>query len=228
MKEKEIKELYNKYVKSKKFYRVVSREYLEKIKENGLEPSKNPFEKNKKELRKVFNIIEKLEKKGYVIKYNWPFETVKASRVLEVLRKDLRKKYIDLNPDKKHNKYYEKQLGGSLVFTVRKLIEEVFKKKFPLKEKEKILMDKVLKWCDERQKYGMVSLEIRRDCSCLEKAHFQHFNGKYWKSCFGSYENFKKVISKDFEKYKEYLDGKLFYLRVFERVEDVEISFLPF
>ena len=98
MEEKELKRLYDKCVKNRSFYRVVSNEYLQKIRKKGLTPEENPYNDFKGELRKFFLIIENLSRKGHVIHINWAFETPTRTKVSRICRKDLRKNYIDLNP----------------------------------------------------------------------------------------------------------------------------------
>ncbi|MBT4416639.1 hypothetical protein HOC80_00895, partial [archaeon] len=73
MEEKELKKLYNKYIKNKMFYRVVSNEYIPKIRKKGLTPEENPFDDFKGEIRKFFLIIENLSKKGHDIHIKWAF-----------------------------------------------------------------------------------------------------------------------------------------------------------
>jgi hypothetical protein len=225
MEEKELKRLYNRYVKDRNCYRVVSNEYLPKIRKKGLTPEENPFDDFKKELRKFFLIIENLGRKGHHIHIKWAFETPTGVRVSRICRKDLRKNYIDLNPDRKHNAYYLNMKGGSLVSNVKDLAKELLKNKALLTEKNLEQISKVLKFCDKKAKYKSSTLYISRTSKYLEKAHFQHFGGKYWPSPFGRYEHFKKVILREgYRKYKPYLEGeKLFYLRLLKRVPAKEI-----
>jgi len=63
MNEKQLKSFYNKHIKNQFFYRVISEEYLPKIKKQGLTPENNPFESFKKELRRFYTLIENKNKK---------------------------------------------------------------------------------------------------------------------------------------------------------------------
>jgi hypothetical protein len=226
--DKELSKLYLKFVKNRYFYRAVSREYLPKIKIHGLTPHESPFEHFKKELRQFLNIIKFLDKKGYKIIYKWPHETPPLSKLIRVLRKDLRKNYLDLSPDGRHHKYYLQRKGGSLVTTILYLLKLIEKKKYPLTPKQVVILNKVGNWCKKRSKYGMATLLIPRSSANLRKAHFQHFGGKYWASPFGNFENFKKVISNEgWEKYKERLQkNKNYYIRLINTVPAKEIIFL--
>ena len=225
MEEKELKRLYSKYVLGRNFYRVVSNEYLPKIRKKGLTPEENPYNNFKSELRKFFLIIENLSRKGHVIHIKWSFEIPTGTRVSRICRKDLRKNYIDLNPDRKHNSYYLKMNGGSLISNVKDLAKQLLKHKKLLTEKNLKQIEKVLQFCDRKSKYKMSIISVSRESKYLEKAHFQHFGGKYWPSPFGRYEHFRKVILKEgLRKYKPYLEGKkLFYLRLLRRVPAKEI-----
>ena len=80
--------------------------------------------------------------------------------------------------------------------------------------------------CDPKSKKIETQKKLQ-ESKYLEKAHFQHFGGKYWSSPFGRYENFKKVILREgLRKYKPYLDGKkLFYIRVLRSVPAQEVHY---
>tara|TARA_B100000315_G_scaffold245047_1_gene270450 strand:+ start:74 stop:808 length:735 start_codon:yes stop_codon:yes gene_type:complete len=226
MEEKELKKLYSKYVMNRNFYRVVSNEYLPKIRKKGLTPEENPYDDFKGELRKFFLIIENLSRKVHTIHIKWAFENPVGTRVSRICRKDLRKNYIDLNPDRKHNSYYLRMKGGSMISNIKDLAKELLKNKSLLTKKNLEQIDKVLKFCDKKSKYKMSTIYIPRSSKYFEKAHFQHFSGgKYWPSPFGRYEHFKKVILREgLRKYKPYLDGeKLFYIRLLKRVPAKEI-----
>ncbi|HLD72445.1 MAG TPA: hypothetical protein VJA23_02580 [Candidatus Nanoarchaeia archaeon] len=225
MEEKDLKRWYNRSVRNRNFYRVVSNEYLPKIRKKGLTPEENPYDHFKKELKQFFLIIENLSRKGHTIHIKWAFETPAGTRVTRICRKDLRKNYIDLNPDKKHNFYYLKMKGGSLVSNVKDLAKQLLKNKSLLNKNNLELIEKVLRFCDKKSNYKMSTLYILRSSKYLEKAHFQHFGGKYWPSPFGRYENFRKVILREgLEKYKPYLEGeKLFYIRFLKRIPAKEI-----
>ena len=223
--DKELRNIYSRFVENEFFYRAVSEEYLPSIKKFGLTPEKNPFEDFKKELRQFLNIVASLDKRGYKIVYAWHHEVPPLSKLLRVLRKDLRKKYLDLSPILNENKYYLKRRGGSLVTTILELAELIKKNNYPLNKKQEIIFNKVVLWCKKKSEYKMLTLKIKRISVYLEKAYFQHFGGKYWASPFGSFENFKKVINREgLEKYLPFLEGKKdFYLRLSKTVPAIEI-----
>ena len=53
MEEKDLKRWYNRSVRNRNFYRVVSNEYLPKIRKKGLTPEENPYDHFKKELGSI-------------------------------------------------------------------------------------------------------------------------------------------------------------------------------
>ncbi|MBT4417115.1 hypothetical protein HOC80_03360, partial [archaeon] len=200
--------------------------YIPKIRKKGLTPEENPFDDFKGEIRKFFLIIENLSKKGHDIHIKWAFETPLGTKVTRISRKDLRKNYIDLNPDKKHNSYYKKMKGGALVQNIKDLAKELLKNKQLLTKKNLEQIAKVVKLCDKKSKYKSSVICIPATSKYLEQGHFQHFKGKYWPSPFGRYENFKKIVLKEgLRKYKPFLEGKLFYLRLLKRVPAKELAF---
>jgi hypothetical protein len=171
-------------------------------------------------------IIENLSRKGHIIHIKWAFETPTGTRVARICRRDLRKNYIDLNPDREHNTYYLKMKGSSLVSNLKDLAKELLRNKSLLTENNRKQISKILNWCKKRSKYKSSTIKISRTSKYLEKAHFQHFSGgSYWPSPFGRYENFKKVILREgYRKYKRYFEGKkLFYIRLLNRVPAKEI-----
>ncbi len=222
-----MEQLYKKYVKDKKLYRVVSEEYIPTIKKEGLTPNKNPFKRVKKKIYKFFKIVKILENQGDVIDTKWGTESAPGSRVAHVTIKDLKKDYIDLNPDKKHNAYYKKMNSGALVWNLEYLADELLKRKDKLTKKEIKLIKELKNFCKEKKKFKMKIISINADSEFLEKAHFQHFTGKYWKCPLGSFENFKKIIEKyGWDKYRDYLEGKkLYYLRTKHNIPATEINF---
>lgn len=225
MKEKDLKKLYSQYVEKRNFYRVVSMEYLPKIKKKGFTPAENPFDSKKRDIGRFFTIVENLEKKGNTLYTKWAFENVPGSRVAHVIKKDLRKNYIDLNPDLAHNAYYLKMGGGALVWNVGYLAKELLKRKKLLTKAQINLVEDILHFCKKKERFKMITLCVKATSASLEKAHFQHFGGKYWPSPFGEYAHFQKIIRREgWEKYRPYLEGKkLFYLRLLKRVPAKEI-----
>lgn len=226
--EEKLNKTYSKFIENEFFYRAISEEYLPSIKKFGLTPEKSPFENFKKELRQFLNLVYFLDKKGYKIVYAWHHEVPPLSKLLRVLRKDLSKKYIDLSPNLNENKYYLNRRGGSLVTTILELADLIKKNNYPLNKKQQVLFDKVVLWCKKKSEYKMFTLKVKRSSIYLEKAHFQHFGGKYWASPFGSFSHFKKVVNKEgLEKYLLFLEGKKdFYLRLSKTVPASEIIFV--
>jgi hypothetical protein len=171
-------------------------------------------------------IIENLSRKGHEIYIKWAFETPSGTKVVRICRKDLRMNYIDLNPNKKHNSYYLRMKGSSLVSNVRDLAKQLLKNKSLLTEDNLKQIAKVLSFCDKKSRYNSSTLLIPKKSRYLEKAHFQHFGGKYWPSPFGSFEHFKKIMTKEgLEKYWPFFKGeKRFYLRLLKKVPASEIK----
>jgi hypothetical protein len=223
----ELKLLYEKYVMNKYFYRAISQEYLSNIKKNGLTPKKSPFNNFKKELRQFLSLLYSLDKRGYKIVYAWHHEIPPLAKLLRVLRKDLRKKYIDLSRNLEENSYYIKRKGGSLVTTILELSDFIKNKEYPLNKLEQVLFDKVVLWCKKRASYPMLTIKIPRTSIYLEKAHFQNFIEKYWSSPFGRFEHFCYVINRHgWEKYGQILvNDKNFYIRLTKKVPAREIIF---
>ena len=228
MEEKELACLYNKYVKGKFIYRVISNEYSLRIKKFGLEPSRNPFESKKAQLRKFFRLVEDLYKKGYDIPFKGLHETKSSYRISQVMRRNLRRRYLDFSPNYSYNYYYLKMRGGSLVSVISYFANQIIKRKIPLQSKQKTLIKEILAWCKIKQRYSLSVIKISRESKQLEKARINFLKGKYFPSPFGSFKNFKKVIlEKGLKKYGPFLEkNKGFYIRIKCKIPSRDIKIL--
>jgi len=228
MNEKELNELYKEYVKGRYIYRVLSREYLQDIKKFGLDPAKNPFKDKKVQLNKFFNLVMYLHSKGH----NIPFKGLHAIKssldISRVMKRNLKRNYLDFSPNLDYNKYYLKMKGGSLVSVANYFVKEIIKRKIVLNKKQKDLVMDIKKWCKMKQGYGLFKIKLSREEKALEKAHFNQIKRKYLQSPFGSFENFKRVILKNgWAKYKSLLEkNKGFYIRVATKIPPGEIRMM--
>lgn len=226
--EEKLKQLYDKYVNDQFLYRAMSREYMNDITKNGLNPKNNPFDPIIKDLRNFLSIILHLDRRGYNISYSWHNEVPPVTKLIGVLRKDLKRKSILFGPELKEiQDYYSGMKGGSMISTMYELVELIRTKKYPLNERQSKIIDKVYEWCKERRKYGMFIVRISRSSKYLQSAKFQHFGGKYWASPFGSFKHFKKIIKREgwADKYAtKFETGKIFYLHLKSKVPASEIE----
>lgn len=226
--EKELKQFYNKHI-NRTLYRVVSSEYIPEIKKEGLNPEKDPFEKIGPEIKKLFRLILRLEKKGFIHKQDWGLKLVKGSQVVRVSTVDMESPFIDITPNYKETFFYLNYRGGALVNAVKEIVEDVLKRKPKISEKELILVKKMHKWALEKYSYKNKTLFLNGSSKYLESAYFQRANlkkgKKYIESPFGTFEHFKKVVQKNgLETYEPYLKmKKQFWLRLTEKMPAKEI-----
>lgn len=224
--EKQLRNWYEKYVANNYLYRVYSSKYESQIKTKGLNPNKNPFETKKSDLFKLFSIVLRLKKKGFLM-MRWWGKPVDQEVVVKCTKKDLSKKYIDFAPKHKDIlQYYTNLQGGALVNTILIFTEEILLKKPVISEKELLLVKKLNKWAKKEVQYKNKILRIPMTSTCLEKSHFQGFEHKeYDISPFGTFKQFKKAITKNtWEYYKPYLTGnKLYYIRTTEKIPAKEL-----
>ena len=229
MNESKLKSIYSKYVKNKFFYRTFSNEFYKDIKENGLNPKKNPYQEMKSELIQFFKILDDLEKKGFNYAYiYWPNEKPTGSKISRVHRKSLNKKYIDFTINEKELNYYLNRTGGDMPHTVNHIADDLINWNYPLTKNQITLLKKVQKWAKKRMKFSMKKLKIPATSKALEKADFQRFGQEYIPCPYGSFEHFKKVIEEyGWNTYKPYLlEKKHFYVRFKNKIPKQEIIFL--
>ena len=218
--------IWKKYIDSGFIYRVVSEEYLPSINKIGLDPKKDPFRNNKKDIFRLFQIILNLKKRGFLM-MRWWGKPVDQEKVINCTKKDLKSNYIDFTPNyKKVLDYYKELKGGALVNTILIFTDELLVKKPQLKEEEWKLIKKLNNWSKKKNQYTNKIIKIKASSKYLENAEFQELGKeKYSRSPFGSFENFEKVIKKNRLKY--YLpflkNKKLFYLRVKNKIPPREI-----
>lgn len=226
MEEKELYQFWKENIDSKYIYRIVSEDYIFEIEKNGFEPDKNPFEKIKPQLFKLFEIIMTLKEKGFIM-MRWWGEPVDQEVVINCTKKDLEKNYIDFAPNYKNIvNYYLNLNGGALVQTILIFTTELLMKKPPLTDKEVLLVEKLNKWANLKAKKKNKLVWLKASSSCFENVYFQRNGEKeYLESPLGSFTNFKKVIGKNnLNIYLPYLTSKkLFYLRAESKIPPSEI-----
>lgn len=229
MNEEELYKFWKKYIDIN-LYRVVSSDYLSDILKNGLNPKKNPYQKLIPDIKKLFNLVLKLERKGFIHEQDWRFKKVTGKYLVMVSSEDINSPFIDFTPNYKETYYYKKHKGGALVQTIKRITDDILNRKPKLSATELLLVTRLHKWSEKKSKFSNKILFIRGSSIHFENALFQNRLGKkdkdkYWKSPFGRFENFKKIVNRfGLKRYEPYLKGeKLFYLRTIEKIPPIEI-----
>jgi len=230
--DKELRELWEKYIDSKFVYRVISDEYTKDTKKNGLNPKKDPFKRIKPKLERLFQLVLKLEKQGKIIYLDWKKkEPVKGSYAVIVTKTDLNSPFIDFTPHLRMVLQFKKQWkGGAVVTNTNYLCKEILKLNVCLTEKEKSLIKELFEWTKKKSKYKNRVIFIKGSSKYLENAYFQHFLGKkekkkYWVSPYGSFKHFKQFVkSYGIKRYLPFFkEEKFACLRVTKRIPVSEI-----
>lgn len=233
MKRENFKQIYNEYI-SIPLYRVVSGRHYKDILKNGINPRKNPYKKIIPDLKRLIKILERQEKKGNILKLDWGRE-VNGSFAIKVTLHDISIYAVDFTPCKEHIKYYLNLKGGAAVSNIEKITRMLLESRHKLSKTEEKLVKKLslfAKKCKCKNK----ALFVKGGCECFETAYFQVFRKKkykknkykkpiHWPSPFGSFEYFKKTITKKgLNKYLEKLENKEYYLRVKDKIPAEEIK----
>lgn len=230
--EKELYDIWKKYI-DRPIYRVVPLRDYRKIRKQGINPKKNPFEKIKPNLNKLFNIILRLERKGFVMKFKWGDKMATGKYAVDIFRNDLKTNFVDFGA-KEMVKSYMGIEGGALTRNIRRLTKRLIENKPALTKKEEKVIRELDKWaikniCKNKMIY------VKGSSKSFETAKF-HLLGKdkrkiktsmrvqYLPSPFGSFEHFKKIIKKQgIRKYIPRLKNEKFYLRVKSKISAKEI-----
>jgi hypothetical protein len=229
MDEKEINLFWKKYI-NKNLYRVVSSEYLLDVKKNGLNPKKSPYQGLVSDIKKLFKLVLKLEKEGFIHDQDWGFKKVTGNYIVSVSSEDINSKFIDFTPNYNETYYYKKHKGGALIQTIKKITENILVKDPKISYTELTIVKKLNKWSNKKSQFNNKTLFVKGNSKYFETALFQNRLGnkgkdKYWESPFGTFKHFKSIVVKyGLKRYEPYLKGKkLFYLRVKSKIPAKEI-----
>jgi len=229
MNEEELYKFWKEYI-YRNLYRVISSSHLSDILKNGLNPKKNPYRKLIPDIKKLFKLVLKLEIKGFIHEQDWGFKKATGKYLVMVSSEDITSPFIDFTPNYKETYYYKKHKGGALVQTIKRITDDILNRKPKLSAIEQSLVIRLHKWSEKKSKFSNKILFVKGSSIYFESALFQNRLGKkdkdkYWKSPFGRFENFKKILNRfGLKRYEPYLKGeKLFYLRTIEKIPPMEI-----
>jgi hypothetical protein len=231
IKEIELKNIWKKYIK-RRIYRVVPSDQKKDILKKGFDPNKDPYEKYNPKIKKIFDIIKKLERKGIVLVSEWANGPVTGSTIVKVSMRSVKGKYIDFVAKRSQVRTFKRKWdGGCLVTYVFKLSKFLLENVKELNAAEIRLAKYLNRWALNKMGKRSLTLYILGSNKIFESAKFYYFSPefrRYWVSPFGSFEHFKKVVRKyGLNKYLSFLkDEKLFYLRVTKKIPSGEIKFL--
>lgn len=220
------KKLYKKYI-DRNFYHVFPKSHLDSLNNQNIDPKKDPYEHNKKKIVRLFNLLLRLEKKGFGHTQDWGFKIVDGKYIVKISLIDLHSKLLDFTPEYKETYFYKNHKGGALVTCLNNITTDILSRKPKLKSPEINLVEEIHDWTTKQMKTKMITMVINGKNKLFESAKFQaiHFDKEYWQSPFGVFENFKKITTKkDFDKYLPFLTNKKkFYLRVTDKITKKDI-----
>ena len=130
MNDKGLYRFWKNYI-DRNIYRVISSEYLADVKKNGLNPKKDPYTEVIPDIKKLFRLVLKLEKKGFIHEQDWGSKKVTGEYIVMVSLEDIDSPYIVFTTDYKETYYYRKCKGGALIQTVIKITEDILERKTP-------------------------------------------------------------------------------------------------
>jgi hypothetical protein len=220
-----LEKIWKKYIDIK-IYRLITLDQKKQVLKKGINPKKDPHKTILPKIKKMFNIIKRLEKKGIIFEDIWgkKKEKVKGTTIINVSLRSIKGNYIDFVSQKKQIARFKKRWkGGCLATYVDKLNKFLISNKSLLNKDEQLLIKSIEKWANDKRKQKYFLIYIKGSEKIFENAKFYCFNKnfkRYWKSPFGSLDNFKKTVKKNgLKKYPPYIKNeKLFYLRVVDKI----------
>jgi hypothetical protein len=228
----ELKKIWEKYINIK-FYRIMPTDQKKDTLKNGLNPLSDPYKKINPLIRRLYNLILKLEKKGIVFCDIWRSGPVKGSTIVKISLRSVNGKYVDFVGNKKQIQVYKKRWigGGCLATHVLKFTNFLLENINYLNHSEKKLVKYLNDWANKSKNKKRFTIYVKGSSKYLESALFYCYVPEfknYWKSPFGSFEHFQKFIkTHSLVKYMPYLKNeKLFYLRIINKLPQSEIKLL--
>lgn len=231
MNEKQLFEFWKKYI-DRPIYRAVPISHLKDILKNGIQPGKDPYKEIHERIRKLSKIIDKLEKKGFVMKLDWG-KIVSGSYAIKTTIMDFEEAYVDFTPSLDSANSYKKLRGGALVSTLTKITNQLLENKNLLTKNELAFIKNLGLWANEKTCDNIIlkvigSSKSFEDALILpwykKKNRNKRRKRKHLKSCFGSFDNFMKIFGKDPSRYLDLVGADRFYLRIRKRMPASEIE----
>jgi len=228
----ELTKLWRKFI-DVNLYRIMPINQKRDTLRTGLNPAKDPYEQINPKIKKMFKLIIKLERKGITFVDTWRNGPVKGSTIVKISKRSVDGKYIDFVANKKQLQVYKKRWigGGCLATFVLKLTDFLIDNQDYLNRSEKKLAKFLNNWANKRKNNKRFTISVRGSNRCFESALFYCYVPEfkeYWKSPFGSFEHFQKVVKREgLRKYLPYFENKkLFYLRVENRINPKDITLI--
>jgi hypothetical protein len=236
--DKELYKIWKKYI-DVPIYRVVTERDFHIMLKKGLDPKKDPYERIKPKLKKFLKLVKDLEKKGFVMKFQWGGITVTGKYAADITLDDITMPCIDFTPNKKGIKYHIKLgKGGATVANILGMAERIIKEKPKITKENWKLVKDLNKWA-KKNLFNKKAIYVLGSSKVFESSLFQYrkkdnkktrsisYRRKrnYYKSIFGSFEYFKKIIRKEgLKKYMPYLKSQRFFIRVKNKIPAKEIK----
>lgn len=232
--EKELRVFYEQYI-NKPLYRAIPSIDYEDIKRKGINPHINPYENLKVPLQKLVHIILRLEKEGYSMELKWGSIYATGSFAVRNMLDDVKKEFIDFASTKKHVEFYSRIVaGGALAVSIKRVTDRLLEDRPFLTGKEWKLIERLNK--EAKKRIGSMNVFYINGSSKLFEQGLMHLIIKkkkltklkisYLPSPFGSFEHFKKIITKQgFRKYSYWLKSGNYYLRIKEKIPAKKIIF---
>jgi hypothetical protein len=228
--EEKLYKLWKKYIDTN-LYKVVSEEYLPSIRKKGFQINKDPFSKKKSEIKKLFEIILRLEKRGLIYHHKIGQVKVKGSYLAKRSSISMNKKLLDFtNSYEQARKFKRKWRGGALTVAVSDLSNFLMSNKNILNKREIKLIKNLISWANKKRRFENKMIFIKGSDPIFENAKLQYNlkvrkNQGYYPSPYGSFNNFKKIIKQEgYKKYEPYLKKtKKAYIRVTKSISPKSI-----
>ena len=226
--EKELRRIWKRYVDGKFIYRSQSGEHLKDILRDGFDHEKDPYVGVRPRLEKLYDLVLKLEKRGFKMVLDWKGVYPSGSQAVRTSRLDLDNPFIDFATNLKEARRFVTQFqGGAIAGNVIEFIEGIRKFDVKLTKAQERMIGELEIWARKKMKFKNKLLRVRASCVSLEKAKIHTFEyKKYMKSPYGSFEHFVKVVGRyGLDRYMVYLSGKKkAYVRVVSRIPAGEIE----
>ena len=139
MNEEETEKYWEKYIEGRRMYRVFPKEFMQDVKENGLNPKNNPYKEKYSNIKKLFKILSWIEKKHDFGHTQFWGKPKNSDQIIKTTLYDMKKQYIDFTPHLVEVKYYKKLMkktGSALVSTIKLITQDIISRNPKLPQKK--------------------------------------------------------------------------------------------
>ncbi|MFH1521815.1 MAG: hypothetical protein ABIF18_02545 [archaeon] len=158
----ELYQIWKKYVDRGYAYRTQTKEPLKEVLRDGFDPNYCPYVEIMPKLEKFYDLILKLEKKGYEMTLDWKGVYPSGSEAVRVSRLDLDNPFVDFSTYLKETRSFVKRFrGGAITGNVLDMIEGIKGFDIKLTKLQEKNIKELVKWAKKKMRYTNFLIRVK-------------------------------------------------------------------